>query len=75
MTLLATLREGRAERFPACCRWRFALEELVTAGRSEQSLKRGVRFTTTGVEYAPCRVIHRATLTHAEYERRLQGVR
>ena len=43
MTLLATLREGRELGAPFCCRLRFALEELLTRGQSEQCLKRGVR--------------------------------
>ncbi|HET6172940.1 MAG TPA: hypothetical protein VFD90_10065 [Gaiellales bacterium] len=76
MRLLATLREGKAAQFPACCRWRFAIEELLTAGQSEQCLDRGVRFTTIGALYVPCAIVHKATLTHAEWERdcKLHGI-
>lgn len=62
------LRHGLTEAFPLCCVLRFTLEAALTRGRSEQCLKRGVRYTPAGVEYVPCNLRHDATLTHRESE-------
>jgi hypothetical protein len=69
----ATLRDGKADGYPLCCRLRYALEELADA-HSEQCLRRGVRFTPEGDVYVPCRVLHRPMLSHAAWERVLAGI-
>jgi hypothetical protein len=55
------LSEGRENGFPFCCRWRFALTELVRPG-AEQALARGVSRTVAGMEYVPCRILHAPTV-------------
>jgi hypothetical protein len=67
MSVRATLREGRDNQFPTCCRWRYALEEAVRYD-PEQALNRGIRFNPDRIEYVPCRIFHEATLTHREHE-------
>jgi hypothetical protein len=67
MTIRSDLRQGRELGAPFCCRVRFALEYALNPD-GEQSLKRGVRLTRDGDEYVPCRVLHQADYTHAEYE-------
>ena len=68
--IVSDIREGDANGFPACCVIRYAFTALIP--QREQSLKRGVRFTTSDVVYVPCGLLHKATLTHAEFERLLE---
>ena len=68
--IVADLREGHTNGFPACCTLRYALTALIP--QQEQALHRGLRFTPAGIEYVPCLVRHKATLTHAERERLLE---
>jgi hypothetical protein len=67
VSVRSDLREGRELGIPLCCRLRFALEYALNPN-GEQSLERGIRLTPSGDEYVPCRVVHEATVTHAEYE-------
>jgi hypothetical protein len=67
MRFRTTLREGRERRFPLCCRWRYALEEAIRSD-PEQAVERGVRWAANGIEYVPCAIRHKATITHREYE-------
>jgi hypothetical protein len=72
--LTATLRKGKAEGYPVCCRVRYALEEFVFGRLSEQCLRRGVRFTNEGSVYVPCAILHGRMLTHAACSRLFEGI-
>jgi hypothetical protein len=61
------LREGRELGIPLCCRLRFAIEWAFFPYH-ESAVRRGIRFNHDGIEYVPCGVLHRATVTHAEYD-------
>jgi hypothetical protein len=64
------LGEGRELGLPFCCRLRFAIEWAFFPNY-EQAVRRGLCFNHDEIEYVPCGIFHRATLTHAEYERLL----
>jgi hypothetical protein len=70
MTIRDDLREGRELGAPLCCRLLFAIEWRYFP-RHEQARHRGIRFNEDRQPYIPCGVLHRAELSHADYEREL----
>jgi hypothetical protein len=70
VSIRSDLREGRDLGVPLCCRARFALEWALAPQR-EQAVRRGICFNREQIEYVPCGIFHRATLTHAEHEQLL----
>jgi hypothetical protein len=68
MSIRTDLRQGRDLGLPFCCRWRWALAYAINPD-GEQAVKRGICFNADGIEYIPCRVFHKATVTHREHER------
>jgi hypothetical protein len=61
------MKHGKQCGFPFCCRLRYSLEAAVRYD-PEQALKRGIRWASTGIEYVPCWIFHKGTVTHRESE-------
>jgi hypothetical protein len=70
MSLRSDLREGHAIGVPVCCNLRWSLTYALDH-HAEQAVGRGVAFTRDQIEYIPCGVFHKPTLTLAEYDRLL----
>lgn len=71
MSVRTDLCEGREAGVPlCCCRLRFAIEYALDPDH-EQAVHRRISLTRTLIEYVPCGIFHRATITHADYEQTL----
>jgi hypothetical protein len=67
VSIRSDLREGRDLGVPLCCRLLFAVQWRFFPNY-EQAVHRGIRFNPDGIQYVPCGILHRATVTHAEHE-------
>lgn len=64
------MREGRELGVPLCCRLLFALEWRFFPDY-DQAVHRGICFNQDGIQWVPCGVLHRATVTFDEHQEML----